>query len=279
VTFAIFLLIIFSVINFDTVMDRVLWVLIGLRIFFKNIIFGVGLGNFKYFYLSNTVNLATYSTATTYVHNYYLQFSSETGLVGIILMTIFISTVLKQRKKDIFFYPIIAILFLNFFDYNLYIPQNSILLFGMFAGYIKFQEYDFKTDLMFKYTYFVIVILMFVVGLYFIKNFYEIEKLFKQPDRQNLEKIVFIDKTCWQAYIDLSKLNFVEKNFPKAINNLDLAIKHNPQYSESYFYLSLIYKVLKIDIGRAYKNLREAITLNPKAGQRYIRYFNYAETK
>ncbi len=261
-------------INYQTFVDRTVWFIAGVRIFLKNIFLGIGLNNFKHFYLSNIVEPVFPSVATIYLHNYFLQLALEIGVLGILLKIIILFMILRFKNNNLFFYPIIAILILNFFDYNLVIPQNSILLYTMLSGYVKNTGQFLFVEQKNKYIYFFVITVFFLIGFYMTKKYYDIEMLFKYPDKNNLKQIINIDKTCWQAYADMAKINIAEKNLYLALDNLFLATKYNSQYSEAYFYIALIYKKLNINKNFVYKNLSKAIKLNPKASDRYIKYFN-----
>lgn len=261
-------------INFQTTIDRVLWIYVAIRVFVNNIIFGVGLGNFKYFYLPYSGDLFP-SSATTFVHNYFLQFACETGVVGVVFLFLILKNVFVYYEKKNFFYALVAGLILNIFDYNLYIPQNGILFAVMFAAHLRVQNekipVNSKKE---KYEVLILVILSLVYSWWSVYRFNKIEKLFKHPDEQNLREIISIDKSCWQAYFNIAQIEIANKRLFSARENISYAIKYNPVYGELYFYLSLVDKKISPKNSISYKNLHQAVKLNPKASKKYIKYFN-----
>ncbi|MCX7910679.1 MAG: O-antigen ligase family protein [Endomicrobia bacterium] len=128
------------VFKFSSIFDRVIWLIISIKIWLQHLFFGVGLGNFKFYYQQYSLHLPVTSTATLFVHNYFLHILSEIGIIGgaFLFFVIFYSLV---PKKKIYFYPVLGILLQNLIDYNLLIPMNGVLLFSSLGCLSKEKEF------------------------------------------------------------------------------------------------------------------------------------------
>ena len=88
--------------------------------------FGVGPGNFQEVFLKYKVGL---STNTRYAHNIFLHQWAETGLLGIIGILFFITSILKQYKPQnkYIFFACLAFLLHNLIDNSFLIPETGLL--------------------------------------------------------------------------------------------------------------------------------------------------------
>ncbi|TET41335.1 MAG: hypothetical protein E3J63_02195, partial [Elusimicrobia bacterium] len=122
------------------VYNRLLYWWGALRMIYQRPLIGVGLGGFETAYARYKLT----GLNPLYAYNYFLQLAAEMGVVGLGVILWFLFIVWKQikflskRSKLSSFEigvlgSIVAILFNNLIDYNLYIPANAIL-FWVFLG-------------------------------------------------------------------------------------------------------------------------------------------------
>ncbi len=269
-----FLLICLGIIfNFKSFLDRIIWSIIGVRVFLDNLLFGVGLNNFKFVYQMYSLNLPLSSTATTFVHNYFLHMLVEVGIVWFLLFFIFVYLIfekgLKSKKLE-FVLPLYGILIQNLFDYNLIIPQNGILFFifcaCIFADENKIDREENKIS-------FLLFILFFLFWFLYVSKIQKNLVFLDSDNPTKLQKVVKLDKSCWYAYKKLALNYFIQKDYKSSELNFINAIKSNPFDSESYFYLAIIYKNLE-DLDKAYSCLKKAVEIYPKISNKYIKSFN-----
>lgn len=249
--------------NFSSFFDRLIWFLIGFKVWVNNLFFGVGLGNFKFYYQQYSVGLPLTSTATLFVHNYFLQILTELGVFGgFFLFLILFLSFLSVDKKDKYLYPVLGILIHNLIDYNLIIPQNGILFFSFLGLMSKKKPRHKKFLFIFKNL---IVIFLITYGIY---NSFKILRVMNLLKNYNFIDAIKIDKTCWYAYKKIAEDEFNKKNFEKAKEYFLKTIRFNPVDADSYLYLSVI-EFKRQQRKQAYKNFKKAIILNPKAAERY----------
>ncbi len=271
------LLISFGVVsNFDSFLDRIVWNIIGVRVFFNNFLSGVGLGNFKFLYQMQNLNLPLLpQTATTFVHNYFLHMSAEGGIIWLFLFLSFIYLVFKNGiriKEWEFFVPLVGILFQNIVDYNLIIPQNS-LIFYIFCSAICGEKNNLTNKKKQSIVSFCIFFLIFIFFVLYILKMQKVLVLLDNETTADLKKVTAIDETCWYAYKKLALSYFNKRDLKDAETNFLNVIKNNPFDSESYLYLAIIYKHFK-QSNIAYYFLNQAIKMAPKKSMEYIKYFN-----
>lgn len=255
------------VFNFTSILDRIIWFVVGIKMWVDNPVFGAGLGSFKFGYPYYSYNLPLSSSATTFVHSYFLHIFVETGIVGGFFLIFFILSVFIKSfnfiESRIYLLPALGILLQNLIDYNLLIPQNSIIFFS-FLGLSQRQHIIKENKALFIKKIFMIVFLI-LLGVYNSFYFHKIMILIRKNDFQ---KVVNIDKTCWYAYRKLGEKEFHIRSYKEAEKYFLASLKYNPFDAESYFYLS----VISLKLGQvewAYKYLKKAIRLNPKASVRY----------
>ena len=268
------LFLLFSVINFNSVIDRIIWLVVGLKIWLEHFFFGVGLGNFKFYYPQYLINVCMEpSIATIFVHNYFVHLAAETGVVGLFLFLFFIFYILKKTKNKIFLYPLYGVLIQNFFDYVLYIPQNSILFF-IFLSSLAVED---KNKYMFEEKNRIVNLLYFlfllIFLLYCIISFIKMDKimvLVNSKQKDNFYKAVSLDETCWLGWKYLAVSFVEEENLEEAKKMFTNVIKTNPFDVESYFYIS----VMNFKFGNksdGYKFLKQMLQVNPKLANKYIK--------
>ncbi|MCX7956475.1 MAG: O-antigen ligase family protein [Endomicrobia bacterium] len=261
--YMLFCLVLILVFNFESIYNRVFWNFVGFKVI-KDYPLGVGLENFKYFY----PKYSQYGTiATNYIHNYFLHISVETGVFGLLIFLILVYISFKQNLKDEiqkYKYVLLSILFQNFFEYNLLIPQNNILFF-IILGQLNNNRDGIKIEnLKLKIFVFLLFLLGFANSVFLIK----IEKFVNSESQISLMKATELDKTCWYAYKRLGIINFSAHNFIKAKEFFIETIKYNPADSESFLYLSIInFKLNNKKL--AYKYFKEASILAPKNSLRF----------
>lgn len=253
------------VFNFSSFFDRLIWIFIGLKVWLDNFITGVGLGNFKFFYQKYSIGLPSTSTATLFVHNYFLHILTELGILGGILLFLifFFSFFIEINKENkIFIYPILGILFQNLVDYNLIIPQNGVLFFSFLGLVSKSQTKNTSVLFLFKNL---IIVFLIVYGIY---NSFKLSKVINLLKEGNFKESVKLEKTCWYAYRKIAESDFYEKNFERAEEYFLKAIRFNPLDADSYLYLSTI-NFKKQRKKQGYEYFKKAIILNPKAAKKY----------
>lgn len=248
--------------------DRVNWMIVGISVFFDNLFFGVGLGNFKFLYPFYINKLRLHTTISTiFVHNYFIHMLSETGIIWLVLFLFFICLALskyKKTEKQIFVLPIIGILLQNIFDYNLVIPQNSILFYiflsCVFPNSNNLNNNDFKN---FSQIYKITTFLLFLFSLIFMLRIERITVLLDNISGKSVNEVVKLNTDCWYIYRKLG-IKFVENNeIEKAQQMFIKTLHYNPYDAESYFFISLLnFKFGKKSI--AYKFLLKAVKYNPK---------------
>lgn len=268
-----FLLICIGIIfNFKSFLDRVIWNIIGLRVFLDNLLFGVGLNNFKFVYQKYSFNLPLSSTATIFIHNYFLHMLVELGIFWFLLFFIFIYLVFKNglKNKNLeFTLPLAGILIQNLFDYNLIISQNSILFFifcaCIFANECKIEKKESKVSSL-------LFILFFLFWFLYVLKIQRNLMFLDSNNPIKLQEVVRLDKSCWYGYKKLALNYFMQKDYKNSELNFINAIKNNPFDSESYFYLAVIYKNSG-DLNKAYSYLKKAVEIYPKISEKYIKLF------
>jgi hypothetical protein len=270
VIFSLFLTV--SMLNFNSGVDRIAWIVVGLKIWIKHFFFGVGIGNFKFYYSQYLVNTwLSPSIATIFVHNYFVQLVSEIGVIGLSLFLFFVIYILKNSKNELLSYPVYGIIVQNFVDYVLYIPQNSIIFFIFLSLLVK--ETKNKDEIVEKkivWLYFFCIILLFI---YCIVSFIKMDRivvLSNSRQKENFYKSVSLDKTYWFGWKQIAVSLVNEGKLEEAEKMFMNVIKTNPTDAESYFFLSVINFKLG-NSSEGYKFLKQMLKVNPKIGYKYIR--------
>ncbi|MCS7150943.1 MAG: O-antigen ligase family protein [Endomicrobia bacterium] len=262
--------------NFTSVVDRLIWNVIGIKVWLRNIFFGVGLGNFKFLYPTylKDINVLP-STATIFVHNYFINLLSEIGFVGILIFLLLVYAVLKQRDRDYaYIYPVYGMLAHNLVDYNLLIPQNGILFF-MFLGLKTWKTQFFSRNGGTKRFFNTICFLGILITIFGLFSCFKLQKIFNiiSSDKiEEIKKIVSSDETCWYAWKKLAIKAMVSGNTVEAEDMFIKTIQTNPYEADSYFYLA----VISFKNGyrqKAYQYLKTVVLLQPRLSGRYIRMF------
>jgi hypothetical protein len=269
----VFLLTTFIVINFNSVVDRLLWIMIGGKIWLNHFFFGIGLGNFKFYYPQYTINLPIEpSTATIFVHNYFVHITSEIGFIGLFIFLSLIIYSLKKVKNKVFLYTIYGVVIQSFIDYVLYIPQNSILFF-IFLSVLATENKNIQvTDKKNKNIILVYVFCLFILT-FCIVSFIKMDKivLLTNSNKKNeLYKTVSIDKTYWFGWKHIAVMLTEEGKLEEAKKMFFNVIKTNPLDAESYLYLAMI----NFNCGNkteGYKFLKQMVYINPKMANKYIK--------
>ena len=269
------LLLIFIVLNFNSFVDRSIWIVIGTKIWVQHFFFGIGLGNFKFYYSQYLTNIwIEPSIATVFVHNYFVQLASETGVIGIFIFLFFIYYILKNSKNKIFVYPLYGIILQNFVDYVLYIPQNSILFFIFLSSLSAEIEIKDSCSIGQKNKNVLLYILCIVFLLtYCIISFIKMDKimlLINSNQKNCFYKTVSLDKTYWFGWKKIAVSLVDEGKLEQAKEMFENVIKTNPLDAESYLYLAIInFKLGNKSVG--YKILKQMLIFNPKMGNKYIK--------
>lgn len=266
------LAIISIVFNFSSFVDRIIWNIIGTRVWFKNFLFGVGLGGFKFLYPSYLKDISILpSIATIFVHNYFLHLCSEMGILGLLIFLYFLYIVLNESKNlTTYTYPVYGMLIHNLVDYNLLIPQNSILFFT-FLGLL--QQGNAKVVPLKKNIFVIILAIVFTL-IGFLQSF-KLQKIFTLVNSNKVEdlyKATELDRTCWYALRKLGLESVKENDIYKAKKMFTETLQVNPYDSESWFYSAVISFKLNEE-QKAYMYLKTAILLQPMLSNKYIRMF------
>ena len=123
----------------DDITERLLLSEMSGQIFKTNFLLGVGLNGFiSYLPKLNTLRVPFWFLQP--VHNIFLLFTVETGIVGIAILFLaffkYINYLIQNNKKD-FIYILLIIFMTGFFDhYWLTLQQNMVLMF-LFLGLSK----------------------------------------------------------------------------------------------------------------------------------------------
>ncbi|MFN3550368.1 MAG: hypothetical protein ACK4WJ_00945 [Endomicrobiia bacterium] len=258
------------VFNFDSFLNRIIWMIIGFKVWTKHFLFGTGLNTFKFFYQQHVLDLTQPTIATIFVHNYFLHLSTEIGFIGLvfILSIIYFAISKISLNNKIYFYPVLGIIIQNLIDYNLLIPQNSILFFIFLSYIIEPKNYIKKWQ---KFGILFFIIILFLQGFVLNSKLQKIDFLLKSNNKYNLKEVVEMDKTCWYGLRKLAIIELKNNNINSAENFFIQAVKYNPYDAESFLYLSLI----NFNFGRkkeGYKFFIKSIKLNPKAADRYKKF-------
>jgi len=258
ISIILFLILVLSgVIDKTSISDRIFWWLSSYNIIKENFLTGTGLGTFEYVYPKYRIS----KLSSMFAHSSFLQFTTETGIVGILLLIILITLALKKISNKYFKLSLLSILFQNFVDYNLYIFSNGIL-FCSFIGIAnklnsntEISKISSNIEKTFKImTIFLLIFYSIsVLKLYFSTVYYNLGKnlIFSdelQIAESYLSKSLRLKKNAWFAYGQLSDIyqkkykQTNDKNFLyKSIELLEIGIKYNPYCSQYYDKLSQIY--------------------------------------
>lgn len=259
--------------NFDSFFNRILWMIVGYKVFIEHFFLGTGLNTFKLFYQQYVNDIAPPTIATIFVHNYFLHLASEIGFIGLMFIIAIVFYIIKRKvllNEKKLFYPLLGILIQNLIDYNLLIPQNSIL-FSIFLSYVIGIKNYFKKENLYKVfnvmTY-IVIISLFFQGFFLNSKLQQIDFLLKSFNKKDLKRVVEIEKTCWYGWKMRAIMELKENNINLAEKFFLETIKYNPRDAESFIYLSLInFKFNRKKEG--YKFFIESIKLNPKAAYKY----------
>ena len=127
----------------------------GIKQIINNPVFGVGFGNWKIASVKYDKESAVEYVVPYHMHNDFLQFGAELGLIGITLYLIFFisgfSKSLIDFKKLKIRYDTRALVVLLFFTYlfidsNLNFPFARPMIYLQFLLFIAFLEYNYKKD-------------------------------------------------------------------------------------------------------------------------------------
>ena len=268
IIFLLGLLIFGIVYNYSGFYDRLVWIWIALKVWIKNFLFGVGVGNFKFYYQEYAKGLQP-SISTIFVHNYFLHISTELGFIGFCFISFIVYFIMKNfsQKNKKFVLPLIGFILQNLVDYNLVIPQNSILFFVLLSAVLLNKQKEIKKNFT-KPVVLIFITLLFFHNFVVSSRLQEIDSLLKSSGRNDLKRIVTIDKTCWYGWKKLAFLEFVDKDFATAKGFFCNTIKYNPRDPESYLYLALI-NFKSNNKTEGYKFFLKAVILNPNASKKY----------
>jgi O-antigen ligase/Tfp pilus assembly protein PilF len=230
----------------------------------NNVLFGTGLGTFNYIfpkYQPSSIRFKHY----TYAHSDFLELLSEVGTIGFIIFLTFIFLFLfflvkkylnKTNSFSIFFsivsFGSISAIFLHsFFDFNLHIPANAILLtiiLGLLYNILNIRKKESQKSSIDKS----------IIEISFKKNAFF---LFC-----TLVSCFIIYSNVWNFKLALGKY-YSDKD---GLSNLKKAIKYDPTNATYYYKLSTIHyknalkdKVKKDELEKAYFYCKKAIALNP----------------
>ena len=107
---------------------------IGLSVFLKHALFGVGINNFFYheIYYQKMVS----PTLLQPIHNIFFQWVVQTGLVGAAALMIFLNKLIKKINSKMGFALIVCIFVVGFFDHYLITLQQGQLILSLITGFI-----------------------------------------------------------------------------------------------------------------------------------------------
>ncbi len=274
------------VLNPESSIDRLSWFVVGILIWIKKIFFGVGLDNFKFYYPEYSIKFISPTTATSFIHNFFIHFVVQTGIVGMVLLVIFFYNVGKNLSfttnsfketelNYIFILPIVGILLQNLVDYNLTIPHNS-LLFYIFLSLAQNRRkaYQYKHFIKIRWLWYITILTILVFTTILCFKHTRIEYLMKRKNEQNIIKSVLIDKTFWLGWRTLAMEKYYQNKFYEAKKFLHNTIKYNPREPDSYFLLSVLEYKMSGDKKTMFNYFKKAIKLNPKGVLKYKKMFS-----
>lgn len=122
--------------NDESVLQRGLLVKEALEMFFKNPVFGVGLGNF----IPNLGKTFLAPGQLQPVHNIFLLILAETGFVGLISFIFLFKKIISKTKNIYFLMVIISLIALGGFDHYLLTLQQGQLLFVLAVATIMSEK-------------------------------------------------------------------------------------------------------------------------------------------
>ncbi len=262
------------VFNFDSFLNRIIWMIIGFKVLIKYFLFGTGLNTFKFFYQEYATNLIQPTVATIFVHNYFLHLSTEIGFIGLvfILSIIYFAIEKISSNNKMYFYPILGIIIQNLIDYNLLVPQNSILFYIFLSYTIEPKNYVKKWQ-RFEILFLIFMAVLFLQGFILNSKLKRIDFLLKSNNKYDLKKVIKIDKTCWYGLKKLALIELKNNDMKSSEYFFMKTLNYNPRDAESFLYLSLI----NFNFGRkkeGYKFFIKSIKLNPKAVNKYKKFID-----
>ena len=180
----------------------------SIELFLNNYIIGNGIGMWKI--LSNQMQL---SQVPYYVHNDFLQFLTETGVIGLILyISFFISVFYLIRKSwnnySIYFLIALMIFLIDsFINFPFHRPQQIIffiLIIGLLINFSSFNNINFKK------RYLILMILPLLYSSYI--SFKEVKSSF-------LENKLRLDLIQNEYSINVNDLSKIDYKFPNLSSN------------------------------------------------------------
>jgi len=263
-----------------------------------NPVYGVGLGNYgKIFprYNFPVENEALrYGKYTDFAHNEYLQMAAEAGIPGFLILLWLIYMLLRRTGKYRFLlYPSIILLFQAFFDMNLHLPANVMLLLALYA--MAEQKSGNSTQIRLeKYNVYLIPALV-LIGLFYAaflasdisarkndyagaikcnplnpENYYKMAVSSQYNTAQGIKMLknaVFLDPENYLYHSELGyiywHLAFKDRPLVKyALEEFNSSLEKNPFNAQTYLSLGKLY----FDIGEypnTIKCIDKALQLEP----------------
>ncbi|MFN3966719.1 MAG: O-antigen ligase family protein [Endomicrobiia bacterium] len=255
------LLISFGIINENSISDRTFWWYSTYNIIKENPVTGTGLGTFEYVYPKYRIS----KLGSMFAHSSFLQFTSETGIIGCLLLVTIIILFTKRVSNKYFKLSLLSVIFQNIIDYNLYILSNGILFCFILDIGNKLANHNENSKYLIyyfgKFAKIPLIILLIlysvsVLKLYFSTVNYNIGKNLITSGSFNsaegyLTKSIKIKPNSWFVYGRLSDIyqkkyeQNPEKNILyKSIEILEKGINFNPYCSQYYYKLSQIYSII-----------------------------------
>ncbi len=235
--------------------------------------FGVGLNN----YLSFSLSLAKERVESSrYAHNFFLQFTAETGVLCTILLLILLINWTLSRVKDIKNEPVeaslwgafVSILFYNMVDIGIYFESFGFLFLIIISSLSKREELlkEIKGRNVLLFSLLILCLLLFPIWTYFTEELIQSAGFELKDDISKAEKkLIFAMKINPFHPRIYSYLSFVESrkgNFPLSLEYLEKSISLYPFSHSLYFERGII--LLKLgESFKAYLSFREAEKLNP----------------
>ncbi|MGM0608059.1 MAG: O-antigen ligase family protein [Candidatus Muiribacteriota bacterium] len=205
---------------------------IGLRQFIDNPVTGVESGQYRYFYgkyIKDVYEPGIYDRlpATHFVHNDYIQFLAENGLIGVGIIFFFLWWVYCQKKNLIFYYGIMVLL-MSSINHFLFFEEGIIIFLTAAALYSKEKMYRLPFK---KWVLNVFILIIIITNLFLFSGAYGFENVSKGEKAQ---KFLAIRPGYSFLQYNTGAYYYNEGNKEKAFLFFEKAINNDPYYGRFY---------------------------------------------
>lgn len=247
--------------HIHSLLDRILYWKVSIKIFSLNPFLGIGPENFKYYFLKFKPPEAM---EAKHAHSLLFETLVENGLIGTIFLFAFLISIIngfKTKKEKILSYGIsyllLSLLLHNLIDFDFVDPSVAILFF-IFGAMIE-DKGKILSKRLTKYLLCFIIILNIGCGIKLVK-FENSERYRKYSEIERnlnikinyLEKAEYWDNKNFEIYVgkgdlyfDIWKITKEDRHLNLAISNYNKAIYLNPYLTKGYRKLAYLYEDIK----------------------------------